>query len=152
MWDDIQIYNNVVFLLMLVYSWQRTHIKFYKKMHVHFTWTFSFNFYHFIAFVGIDVQLNRCTHEHTFVWHGPEALGPVSSESALRGLTWAATCLGRADWTEAPTTSHLFLSRYFLPSPPHICTVLLQGRTHTHTHTFMSLGKTYAHMGKRSLH
>lgn len=84
-------------------------------------------------------QLNRCTHEHIFVWHGPEALGPVSFESALRGLTWAATCLGRAgsDQTERrPPLQHICSSPLsFLPSP-HTSALCSFGGTHTATHIY----------------
>ena len=78
------------------------------------------------------------THRHTSWGRGA---CPVSSESALRGLTWAATWFSGAgsDQTEGrppPARAHLFFSLWFLPSPPpHICTSTPGANTHWHTHT-----------------
>lgn len=106
-------------------------------------------------FQYFSLQLDRCRSTHTHAWTHTSTFFcvtwarsscSVSFESALRGLTWAATCLSRArsDQTEQrlPLQHSCSPLSPFPPLPPHICTVLLRGRTHGNTHTFTSPRQT----------
>lgn len=80
--------------------------------------------------------LQMCTSASASMCDPVSSSCPVSFESALRGLTWAATCLSLIRPNEAPptnplTAAHLFFSLFLSPTPLHICTVLLWGHWNT---------------------
>lgn len=108
----------------------------------------SFHCFHRHSCTTKQMQIHTHKQAHLSVTRARSSC-PVSFESVLRGLTWAATCLSRAGSHQTEQRAPLqhicsSLSLPFLPSPHTSAPCSFGGQTHGHkcTHTFMSPWQT----------